>query len=101
MKDIFDYNYFTGTDTTIAHDESSGKGCVPKLNVKKHKATASGATIQCGFERLGAQAGAGNVGSVVIRLDQINFAFGTAVQIHASKGCLNPDPPSPKCPIEK
>jgi PKD repeat protein len=100
VKDIFDYNYFTGTDTTIAHDEISGEGCVPKLNVKKHKATASGATIQCGFGRLGAKARAGNVSCVVIELDQINFAFGTAVQIHASKGCLNPDPPSPKCPIK-
>ena len=98
VKDIFDYNYFTGIDTTIAHDEANKKGCGIKLMVKKHKATASGATIQCGFGKVDAYKGAGNVSSVVIELNNNHFTFGQAVQIRASDSqCFNPDPSGPSC----
>jgi PKD repeat protein len=89
VKDIIDYNYFTATDTSLEVDEANR--CETRVAVKKYKATASGAAIQCGFGKPGAKAGAGNVGSVMIELNNNHFAFKEAVQIRASDGqCLNP-----------
>jgi PKD repeat protein len=97
VKDIFDYNYFTGIDTTIAHDEANKKACSNKLAIKKHRATASGAAIQCGLGRPGAYEKAGNISSIEIELSNNHFIFENPVRIHAKDGCQNPEPKSPPC----
>ena len=63
--------------------------------LKYTRAVASGAAIQCGFDKL--VTGEGNVGTVQIELYNNSFIFSEPVQINTVGKCLNPQKPDPGC----